>query len=699
MPFDVQGARKAGWQDAEIADFLARDRGYDLAGARKAGYTDPEVIAHLAGADVVRIPGAPVTPAVAPKQPSMGAKLIGAGEAALTVGTGAVGGTLGMVGGTLKGLAEQILAGQFGTPEAANLVEQSAAAGARALTYEPRTEQGQDMAATVGQALQNVIPVAAVLPGMAGAPGTRPAVGPVPARVTAQAAVEGAARSVAGDASAAAAGAAVERVAALAKSATTLPRRAMERLRPAADDAAPTPGTMGSVGAAGTDMATQRVALAESLPVPLRLTRGQATRDAAQSKFETETAKLPGPGQPLRERFVQQNEQILQNFDHWIDETGAQAPGLRAVGMAVDAALVKQSRADKATVNAAYSQAKRSPEARAVVDQTMPVALGEGDAAITGTPLGYLNAQPTGLPSTAVTDAARQYAVKLGVAELQDGQLVPRQATIRQLEDWRKSINQATGYEPADIRHATILKAMIDGQTEPVAGPIFRQARALRMRQAQNYEDRAVISKLLNNKRGTTDRQVAFEDVFQHAMLKGSLDDVRNVRRVLHRSGETGAQAWRELQGATASWIRDKATASVATDGRGNRVVSASGLDRAIRELDVDGRLDFVFGKKGAQQMRDARELAQIASTVPPEAAVNTSNTASALMAGFIDVGSSSLSGFPVPLATSLRLVRQYVQDAALRRRIEDALGEQARKQAPNGRRNAPPIQEPPTVH
>lgn len=101
---------------------------------------------------------------------------IGAGEAALSTLTGATGGTLGMIGGTLKGLAEQILSGKFGTQEAAQLVEQSAAQGAQALTYAPRGQSGQDQAAVVGQAMQGLIPVAAVSPGLTAATaGLKPA--------------------------------------------------------------------------------------------------------------------------------------------------------------------------------------------------------------------------------------------------------------------------------------------------------------------------------------------------------------------------------------------------------------------------------------------------------------------------------------------------------------------------------------------
>lgn len=50
MPFDVEGARRAGYTDAEIADHLAQQGGFDATGARKRGYTDADIIGHLTGA-------------------------------------------------------------------------------------------------------------------------------------------------------------------------------------------------------------------------------------------------------------------------------------------------------------------------------------------------------------------------------------------------------------------------------------------------------------------------------------------------------------------------------------------------------------------------------------------------------------------------------------------------------------------------
>ena len=49
MAFDVEGARKAGYSDPEIANYLASQKTFDITGARKAGYGDQEIIGHLLG--------------------------------------------------------------------------------------------------------------------------------------------------------------------------------------------------------------------------------------------------------------------------------------------------------------------------------------------------------------------------------------------------------------------------------------------------------------------------------------------------------------------------------------------------------------------------------------------------------------------------------------------------------------------------
>ena len=47
MAFDIEGARKAGYSDDEIADYLAGQQKFDIKGARSAGYGSQDIIGFL----------------------------------------------------------------------------------------------------------------------------------------------------------------------------------------------------------------------------------------------------------------------------------------------------------------------------------------------------------------------------------------------------------------------------------------------------------------------------------------------------------------------------------------------------------------------------------------------------------------------------------------------------------------------------
>lgn len=83
----------------------------------------------------------------------VGENYVGANEAALALATGLTGGAVGMIGGTIKGVLDELVAGKFGTQEAADRIERAASEGGAALTYAPRTESGQRQTQAVGEAL------------------------------------------------------------------------------------------------------------------------------------------------------------------------------------------------------------------------------------------------------------------------------------------------------------------------------------------------------------------------------------------------------------------------------------------------------------------------------------------------------------------------------------------------------------------
>jgi len=101
---------------------------------------------------------------IAPSQPKpdagIGEKATGVGEAALTAGMGMTFGTMGMIHGTLKGIAEEIRSGKFGTQEAANRIGDLAAKMSSDVTYSPRTETGQEYVQALGEAGEALAPLA-----------------------------------------------------------------------------------------------------------------------------------------------------------------------------------------------------------------------------------------------------------------------------------------------------------------------------------------------------------------------------------------------------------------------------------------------------------------------------------------------------------------------------------------------------------
>jgi len=243
--------------------------------------------------------------------------------------------------------------------------------------------------------------------------------------------------------------------------------------------------------------------------------------------------------------------------------------------------------------------------------------------------------------------------------------------SINDLEEVRKMVGVLGGKDATNYHFAKEVKQLIDSMTEGKGGDLYKKARALRERYGQEFSDRAVIARLLAVKPGTKDRAIAYEDVFQHSILKGSLDDVRTVRKTLQTAGPEGQQAWRELQGGTLAHIRDEITKSAQMDQAGNRMISPARLNQLVTELDKDGKLDFIFGKQGAQQIRDVNGIAMDVFTAPP-GSVNHSHTASILTIA-LDKVANQLTGIPV-VGSTVGFVSKEVRNAADRRRVQDAL-------------------------
>ena len=654
---------------------------------------------------------------VPPTGPTLGEAAIGAGEAALNTVTGLTSGAVGMVGGTAKGLVDSVQQGTFGTPAGVRQVEQMASQGAQALTYEPRTESGQSQVAAIGNVMQTAIPLAGVAGEMSALAQGMKAAKPI-IQATGERIISRPVKPTVGTVEPVASGnkgkvtytlsdsisadgpisetvqfitrengdSAIIRedgnlvdISAMIKAGFT-PEKAIAQA--IGDDVsgknvklnAASSGNA-SVGASALTAEQIRIQKSENLPVPIELTKGAASRDAAQLAFEKEQMK-GAFGAPLRNRTEENNLQALQNFDVLIDRTNAKSPDVANSGAPVVKALSDGYQAAKNKTNIAYAEAKKSPEALIEIDPNTVVTIGSGDNTISTGLIDYLNSVPNNLKTTGLIDHAKQYAVRLGVAvKNEDGTLSPVPTNVKTMEALRKEISQATGFEPIEIRDSTILKKLIDANTEPVAGPLYKKARALREQQARKYENRAIVARLVTNRKGMEDPKVYAEQVFQKSILNAQPDEITFLKRVLLTNGEAGKQAWQEMQGAMLNYIKEESTKGMGMDSADRPIVSPAKLNQVINTLDKTGRLDLVLGKTEAGIVRDLNDVVKYVNTVPPGTLINSSGTAGAIVAAITEAGATgALTGLPLPVLSILKALSKTIQNAKVKAKIENAL-------------------------
>lgn len=488
------------------------------------------------------------------------------------------------------------------------------------IQYQPRTQVAQEALYNVGKAME-ATKIPPFMPGMQLAPRTP--------QIASQAAPQ------------------VRAIANQAQAVATPPVNAMvNALRPE-----PAPQMVG-MGAAETSKALNRQVTAQNLRVPVNLTRGQATREPGQQQFEIETAKTypESAGKPLIQRQAETNQNILRNFDRYVEATGAENTGLlRPVGQIVDQALVKQANEAKSKINAAYEAARASGETKALVPYQGLTR--------------YIDEQgPT---------VKEKLAPILGAVEDQIKKNDPQgtgMVSIDALEDIYKFINANAQEGTPNAVQARQLKTLINASTEGAGGDLYREARRLRATFGKQFEDVGAVDKLLRTKPGTSDRAVAFEDVFKHSILDGSFDDTRNIAVLLKKGGPEGQQAWKELQGQTIEYIKDQATKNIQRDPQGNPVPSAAAMDRIVRNLDADGKLDYIFGKKGAQEIRDLRDTTMNVYS-PVRGAANESNTSSALVRALRGASQSPIGQIP-----GVRAVADMAKEREISKQVIEAL-------------------------
>lgn len=661
----IAAAKAAGYTADQIAEHLSSVPGFGdkVRAAKSAGYKSDDIISHLSGEPSAsaaipatttglgsnRVPATPAAAAPVP-QPSMLVnkqtgqdtllgKLYGPLEAATTLVTGAGAGLAGAIrGGPLGALVSN----------AKNAKELEAEGGALAekLTYSPRTQTGNKLVQGIGTALQDSGIVGIPIPEL-------------------NALGRGAASSSTALRGLAAPNALAQGATDAAMAANPQPLRNLL--------AKPAPAMAGG-GAAST--AEEAIRAQRFAQFGIKPTKGQLTRTMEDVGFEREAAKTK-EGKAIDGRYAEQNAQVQSLFNDFNEQTGAQASSLRAGGKTVVGAVEMKKAAKKAEFTDTYKQAEAAGEMADPVNvKPLMAYLADNQSSAELAPIVKSIQQSIMKKSTAVPpNMAGEGVVKVDP--------MSRVTTLNDLEKVRQQIRSEAQPGTPNMAKGQQMIALIDQATEGKGGPLFQQAR----RQFENYSneftDRGVIDKLLRDKPGTGDRAVAYEDVMKHSILDGSLDDTRHVFRVLeaHPAGTdpaiaaAGKQAANELRGALTDHIKEKMFGNAGADTSGKVVGSQAKIKAVIKELDADGKLEAVYGKQGAQTLRDVADMSVDLYT-NPTGSVNYSNTATKMEAAMNKLADRT-NAVPVigpVLGPTARFIAKRVESNALAKKVDAAL-------------------------
>jgi hypothetical protein len=235
--------------------------------------------------------------------------------------------------------------------------------------------------------------------------------------------------------------------------------------------------------------------------------------------------------------------------------------------------------------------------------------------------------------------------------------------SVRNLEDIYQVVGTAK-----DSPSAKPLKDLITQIGDGAGGKLYQEARQARAQLAKEFEDVSRVDKLLGTKAGYKDRRVALDDVYNHVVVDGSLEEMRTVTQLLKKTPE-GREAYKELQGQTLQRMKDLLLK------KGDEADSLR-LDRFsnfVTELDRSEKLAYMFGKTGRDEILELRQAIKDVMVKEP-GAVNYSNTSGAVLRGL-----EALQQLKIPGAKS---AAEMARTMEVKGKVKEAL-KQPNKLAP----------------
>jgi hypothetical protein len=397
----------------------------------------------------------------------------------------------------------------------------------------------------------------------------------------------------------------------------------------------------------------------------IRTTAGQREQNLQKQQFESEVERgsLPGISPEAREKLSRQygtfaesqKQDILNKFELMTEQAGGtiDRSSPRSVGTVIDKALVKQYETKLQKVDDAYQAARDSGETKQIVDTS------KLDQWLTD------NA-----PESISVPQIQTIGAKLKQLKEATG----NQVSIDDLENLYKVAGSLAKGNPSAAEFMGKVKGVINEMTEGTGGDLYRVARSQRKQLAKDFENVKRVDDLLSTKAGKTDRKVALDDVYNHIVVDGSLEEMRTVTQLLKKGGAEGQQAYKELQGYTLQRMKDL----LLKKGDDTDKMVFNNFNNFVTQLEREDKLAYMFGKKGADEILDLRKSVQDVMVKQP-GAVNYSGTGSVVLRGL-----DKLLQLPVKVPGT-QTAAEFVRAREYRKQLEKAL-QQPNQLAPSSK-------------
>lgn len=361
-------------------------------------------------------------------------------------------------------------------------------------------------------------------------------------------------------------------------------------------------------GGAVNQEALSRHLEADSLPIPVKLTAGQATQDPVLISNEQ---NLRGKQPDLAEHFNQQNEQLKQNVQAIRDQVGPDVFSTNNVEHG-DTLMQAYEDIDKAAndqINAAYQKARDL-----VPDKTAPV-MNAPD---------LLSNVTKALHEHDLFDSAPKDIMATLNRRAENGSM-----TFANIENLKTNLAriQRSFSSDGNTRYAAgIIRDQLEQMPLTVDNPqvqaAYNDARALARARFQAIDADPAYKAVVNEK-------VEPDDFIRKFVINGKRDNVETMAQTL--SGNEPAK--QTLSVAVLDHLRD---ASRAESGN----FSQAGFNRALQALDP--KLSSLVDPKTAEQLNTLGNVARYTQLQPRGSFVNNSNT---FTAGAANYGAGALEG------------------------------------------------------